>query len=66
MIEDDIPYARSLKKTKGAFKHQVETSQILTSGDGFKFVVSNQWGYENSMNLIRFAHEQGWVIKVKK
>ena len=64
-IEEDIKYAKSIKKESGKPKHQTDPSQILTSGDGVKFVVSSQWGSENSMNLVRFAEDQRWDIKVK-
>ena len=64
-LEDDIAYAKSLKKELGHYQHQVDHSQVLTSGDGVKFVVSNRWGSDNSMILVQFAKEQGWDIKIK-
>jgi hypothetical protein len=64
-IEDDIKAAKSIKKETGKQKYQVDSNQVLTSGDGVKFVVCSQWGNENSMNLIRFAKDQGWDIKIK-
>lgn len=64
-LEDDINYAKSIKKSLGHYHHQVDSNQVLVSGDGVRFVVSNRWSCENSMNLVRFAKEQGWDIKIK-
>ena len=66
VLEEDIDYAKSLKKTTGAFRHQTKRQFILRSGDGIKFVVSNQWSIVNVVNLIKFIQEQGWDLKIKK
>ena len=66
MLEEDIEYAKSLKESTGAFRHQTKRQFILKSGDGVKFVVSNQWSTVNVMNLVQFIQEQGWEFKIKK
>ena len=35
---------------------------ILTSSDGVKFVVSNQWGAYNITNFLEHIKKMGWVI----
>ena len=65
MLEDDIAHAEELKKTSGHHRHHTNPKFILTSGDGIKFVVCNQWDNINTLNLIRFAKEQGWEVIVK-
>ncbi|MCR4613256.1 MAG: GIY-YIG nuclease family protein [Bacteroidaceae bacterium] len=66
MLESDIKLAKSLKKETGAYRHHTKTEFVLRSGDGIKFVVSNQWSSVNVMNLIQFIKEEGWTIKIKK
>lgn len=66
LLEEDIEYAKSLKESTGAFRHQTKRQFILRSGDGIKFVVSNQWSTVNVMNLIKFIQEQCWDMKVKR
>ena len=66
MLEDDIEYAKSLKNSTGFARHQLKRQFILRSGDGVKFVVSNQWSIGNVMNLINFIQKQGWSLKIKK
>jgi hypothetical protein len=66
MLENNIEYAKSLKDLTGQHRHQVKRQFILRSSDGVKFVVSNQWSIVNVMNLIHFAQNQGWDIKIKK
>lgn len=66
MLEDDIKAAKKLKETTGAYRHQTKPNLVLTSGDGINFVVSNQWDNINSLNLLQFAKNQGWSVKIKK
>lgn len=66
MLEENIEYAKRLKKITGSYRHQVKRQFILRSSDGIKFVVSNQWSIVNVMNLIHFVQKQGWDIKIKK
>lgn len=66
MLEENIEYAKKLKELTGSPRHQLKRQFILKSGDGIRFVVSNQWSIVNVMNLIRFIQEQGWSIKIKK
>ena len=66
MLEENIEYAKSLKDLTGSHRHLVKRQYILKSGDGIKFVVSNQWSVVNVMNLIHFIKEQGWKIRIKK
>ena len=66
MLEDNIEYAKSLKDLTGSHRHLVKRQFILKSGDGTKFVVSNQWSVVNVMNLIHFIKEHGWKIRIKK
>ena len=66
VIEDNIDYAKSLKDSTGAYRHQTKRQFILRSGDGVKFVVSNQWSTVNVMNLVEFIQKQGWDFKIKK
>lgn len=57
MLEENIEYAKRLKDLTGSYRHQVKRQFILRSGDGIKFVVSNQWSIVNVMNLIRFIKD---------
>ena len=66
VIEEDIDYAKSLKDSTGAYRHQTKRQFILRSGDGVKFVVSNQWSTVNVMNLVEFIQKQGWNLIIKK
>lgn len=66
MLEDDLELAEKLKEDSGMYRHHVKSNFILTSGDGIKFVVSNQWDNINTLNLIQFATEQGWSVKIKE
>lgn len=66
MLEENIEYAKSLKESTGAFRHQTKRQFVLKSGDGVKFVVSNQWSTVNVMNLVQFIQKQGWDFKIKK
>lgn len=66
VLEDNIEYAKGLKDLTGSHRHLVKRQFILRSGDGVRFVVSNQWSIVNVMNLIRFVQAQGWNIKIKK
>lgn len=66
VIEEDIEYAKSLKDSTGAYRHQTKRQFILRSGDGVKFVVSNQWSTVNVMNLVEFIQRQSWDLKIKK
>ena len=65
MLEENIEYAKKLKDITGSYRHQVKRQFILRSGDGIKFVVSNQWSIVNVMNLVRFIQKQGWSLKIK-
>lgn len=66
MLEEDIEHAKKLKDLTGYPRHQIKRQFILKSGDGIRFVVSNQWSIVNVMNLIRFIQKQGWNLKIKK
>ena len=66
MLEEDIEHAKKLKEITGYPRHQIKRHFILKSGDGVRFVVSNQWSIVNVMNLIRFIQKQGWSLKIKK
>ena len=35
---------------------------ILTSSDGIKFVVSNQWGAYNFINFLDHIKGMGWIV----
>lgn len=65
MLEENIEYAKSLKDLTGSHRHLVKRQFILKSGDGIKFVVSNQWSIVNVMNLIQFIKEQGWRFRIR-
>jgi hypothetical protein len=66
MLGENIEYAKRLKEITGSYRHQVKRQFILRSSDGITFVVSNQWSIVNVLNLIRFAQEQGWNVKIKR
>ena len=66
MLEENIEHAKELKELTGYPRHQIKRQFILKSGDGVRFVVSNQWSVVNVMNLIRFIQKQGWSLKIKK
>lgn len=65
-IEDDIELARSLKETTSMHRHLVKDEYILTSGDGVRFVVSNQWEKGNVPNLLQIAKNEGWSYEIIK
>ena len=35
---------------------------ILSSSDGIRFVVSNQWGSYNFVNFLDHIKKMGWII----
>lgn len=65
-IEDDIEAARSLKEETSMFRHLLKEEYILTSGDGVRFVVSNQWEKANVLNLLQIAKNEGWSYEIVK
>ncbi len=65
-IEDDIEAAKALKKESSMYRHLVKDEYILTSGDGIKFVVSNQWEKANVINLLQIAKNEGWKYEILK
>ena len=65
-IEDNIEYAKSLKNEEGQARHQLKDEYILTSGDGVKFVVSNQWEKGNILHLLQIAKNEGWKYEIIK
>lgn len=64
LLEDDLDYAKSLKKSSGQFRHLVKDDFVLTSGDNIHFVVSNQWDKVNILNLLQIAKNQGWNYEI--
>ena len=65
-IEDDIESARSLKEETSMNRHLLKDEYILTSGDGVRFVVSNQWEKANVLNLLQIAKNEGWHYEIVK
>lgn len=65
-IEDDIEAARSLKEETSMYRHLLKEEYILTSGDGVRFVVSNQWEKANVLNLLQIAKNEGWSYEIVK
>lgn len=65
-IEDDIEAARNLKETTLKYRHLLDDEHILTSGDGVRFVVSNQWEKANVLNLLQIAKNEGWSYEIIK
>lgn len=65
-IEDDIEAARNLKGETSMYRHLLKDEYILTSGDGVKFVVSNQWEKANVLNLLQIAKNEGWSYEIIK
>ena len=65
-IEDDIEAARKLKEETSMYRHLVKDEFILTSGDGVRFVVSNQWEKANVINLLQIAKNEGWSFEIIK
>ena len=65
-IEDDIEAARKLKGESGSYRHLLKEEYILTSGDGVRFVVSNQWEKANVLNLLQIAKNEGWSYEIIK
>ena len=64
LIEDDLDAANSQKEVDNKYRHLVKNQYVLTSGDGVKFVVCNQWDKVNVLNLLRIAKEQGWIFEI--
>lgn len=65
-IEDDIEAARNLKEETSMYRHLLKEEYILTSGDGVRFVVSNQWEKANVLNLLQIAKNEGWSYDIIK
>jgi hypothetical protein len=65
-IEDDIEAARNLKEETSMYRHLLKEEFILTSGDGARFVVSNQWEKANVLNLLQIAKNEGWSYEIIK
>ena len=65
-IEDNIEAARSLKEETMQFRHLLKDEYVLTSGDGVKFVVSNQWEKANVLNLLQIAKNEGWIYDIER
>lgn len=65
-IEDDIEAARNLKEETSMYRHLLKEEYILTSGDGVRFVVSNQWEKANVLNLLQIAKNEGWSYEIVK
>ena len=65
-IEDDIEAARNLKEETSMYRHLLKEEYILTSGDGVRFVVSNQWEKANVLNLLQIAKNEGWNYEIVK
>jgi predicted GIY-YIG superfamily endonuclease len=65
-IEDDIEAARKLKDETSMYRHLVKEEFVLTSGDGVRFVVSNQWEKGNVLNLLQIAKNEGWKYEIVK
>ena len=45
-------------------RHLLKEEYILTSGDGVRFVVSNQWEKANVLNLLQIAKNEGWSYEI--
>lgn len=65
-IEDDIEAARNLKDETSMNRHLLKDEFVLTSGDGVRFVVSNQWEKGNVLNLLQIAKNEGWKYEIIK
>lgn len=66
LLEDNLEVANSLKDVSGQYRHLVKEEYILTSGDGVRFVVSNQWDKVNILNLLMIVKNQGWRYEIIK
>lgn len=66
LLEDNLEIANSLKESSGQFRHLIKDDYVLTSGDGVRFVVSNQWDKVNILNLLQFVKNQGWKYEIIK
>ena len=64
LIEDDLEAANSQKDVDNKYRHLIKDQFVLTSGDGVKFVVCNQWDKVNVLNLLQIAKEQGWTFEI--
>ena len=65
-IEDDLELAKTLKAESGQYRHLLRDEYILTSGDGVRFVVSNQWEKANVLYLLQIAKNEGWKYEIIK
>lgn len=65
-IEDDIELARNLKEESGQPRHLLKEEYILTSCDGVRFAVSNQWEKGNVLFLLQIAKNEGWSYEIIK
>ena len=64
LIEDNLEAANSQKDVDNKYRHLIKDQFVLTSGDGVKFVVCNQWDKVNVLNLLQIAKEQGWNFEI--
>ena len=64
LIEDNLEAANSQKDVDNKYRHLIKDQFVLTSGDGVKFVVCNQWDKVNVLNLLQIAKEQGWTFEI--
>ena len=65
-IENNIDYAINLKIKDGQARHLLKDEYILISGDGVRFVVSNQWEKGNVPNILQIAKNEGWDYEIIK
>ena len=56
----------TLKEESGQYRHLLKGEYILTSGDGVRFVVSNQWEKGNVLYLLQIAKNEGWKYEIIK
>ena len=52
------------KEETSRYRHLLKEEYVLTSGDGVKFVVSNQWEKANVLNLLQIAKNEGWSYEI--
>ena len=48
------------------FHYFIQDKDILTSGDGFDFVVCVEWEKSNIINVLGIAKALGWTFEIRK
>ena len=60
--KDVLDASNKTPQQKQKWYYYNESSYILTSADGIKFYVNNQWSIDTIQPIIEIAESEGWSI----